>query len=413
MRIIHTSDWHLGNRLLGHSRQEEFQQFLDWLLEQMKEQRADVLLVSGDIFDTATPGETARQQYCDFLSRADQTGCKYVILTAGNHDSALQLDATNPLLERYHCNLVTRLTHENVATCLIPVASRDGKEQALVCAVPYLHVRDVALPAALDDEEGRRTAYPRGIAQLYEEVGKLAAAWKQEHPGCPIIGMGHLAVNGIDKTASTHDIVGTLSTVSADIFPEVFDYTALGHIHRPSMADIRHRYCGSPLAMGMDEGTYQHNILLMETQGTDYSTIEIPVPAFTQMAQCRCASEKELHDCVQGLLEQYALHHRPIWLELTYAGADISMELVRTYLAEALPVDNGHHFYAVKDYGACAGLVCSNTGENADETLQDYSPKTLFERKFSEFLAEHPEIDTEQQEAVRELFLSLLPEIKP
>lgn len=410
MRIIHTSDWHLGNRLLGHSRQDEFQQFLEWLLKQMKELQADALLVSGDIFDTANPPEAARQQYCDFLARADETGCRHIIITAGNHDSPPQLEATRPLLARYHCSLVTRLTHEDAQKCLIPVASRDGREQALVCAVPHLHVRDVALSAALEDEEGRRTAYTRGIARLYGQVGELAAEWKTGHPGRPVIGMGHLTVSGIEKTASTLDIVGTLSSVSADIFPAAFDYTALGHIHRPSQTDSRHRYCGSPLAMDMDEGAYRHNILLLETRGTECRATEIPVPAFTQMAQCRCNSQEELHACVQGLLEQHALHHHPVWLELTYAGADISIELVRSYLAEHLPADQGHQTFAAKDPSACTGLSRNSAGGGADETLQNYTPETLFERKLTEFIAEHPEIDDAKQQAVRELFRSLLPE---
>lgn len=410
MNIIHTSDWHLGNRLLGYSRQEEFRQFLEWLLGQMKEQRADVLLISGDVFDSANPGDAARKLYCDFLSRADETGCKQVIVTAGNHDSALQLEVTRPLLERYHCTVVTRLTHDTAASCLIPVTNAAGTEQALICAVPFLRVGDVALPAAAEDEEGRRTAYTRGIAQLYAEVGELAAAWKAEHPGCPVIGMGHLAVSGIEKTASTHDILGTLSTVNADIFPAAFDYTALGHIHRPSAADSRHRYCGSPLAMGMDEGAYQHNILFLQTLGADCSVREIPVPPFTQMVQCRCTCEADLHRCVAGLTEQHTLHHRPVWLEVLYAGGDMSMEAVRTYLAEQLPESDGHKTAAMKDITAAVHTSAAADAAAA-ETLQHYTPQGLFERRLNEYVTEHPELDADKQAAVRALFLSLLSDI--
>lgn len=408
MNIIHTSDWHLGNRLLGHNRQEEFRQFLDWMLEQMKACKADVLLISGDIFDSANPSDAARKLYSDFLSRADETGCKQVIVTAGNHDSALQLEVTAPLLERYHCRLVSRLTHDTAADCLIPVTDREGKEQALICAVPYLSVRDVALPAEADDEEGRRTAYTRGIAQLFAEVGEAAAAWKAAHPGCPVIGMGHLAVSGIEKTDSTHDIIGTLSTVSADIFPAAFDYTALGHIHRPSAADSAHRYCGSPLAMGMDEGAYEHHILLLETQGTDCRVRPIPVPAFTQMAQCRCDSEAALHRCVAELLEQHALHRRPIWLELLYSGGDISMDAVHSYLAEKLPEEAGHLCSAMRDIRALPAAAAGSEAAPAAESLQHYTPQSLFERRLREYAAEHPELDADKQAAVRELFLSLL-----
>lgn len=412
MNIIHTSDWHLGNRLLGHSRQEEFSLFLEWMLEQLKAQQADVLLISGDIFDTAMPGESARKLFCDFLSRADETGCGQVIMTAGNHDNALQLEAIRPLLERYHGKLITRLTAETAGDCLITVTDRSGQETALVCAVPFLRVCEVALPAALEDEEGRRTAYTRGMAHVYAKVGELAAEWKTTHPDCPVIGMGHLAVNGMEKTASTHDMLGTLSTVNTEIFPAAFDYTALGHIHRPSAADSRHRYCGSPLAMGMDEGAYPHHLLLLQTQGATYSIREIPVPPFTQMAQCRCHSEAELHACVEELLAQHALHRRPIWLELIYAGGDLSMEAVRTYLAEQLPETDGHRYTAMKDPTALARQAAGGADQTEpSETLQHYTPQGLFERRLCEFAAEHPELSDEKQAAMRALFLSLLPDL--
>ena len=87
MRILHTSDWHLGKMLLDTRRTEEFDKFSAWLLGVIKEKGVDVLLVSGDIFDTTTPSATAKKQYCDFLAQASEAGCRQVVITAGNHDS--------------------------------------------------------------------------------------------------------------------------------------------------------------------------------------------------------------------------------------------------------------------------------------------------------------------------------------
>lgn len=409
MKIIHTSDWHLGNRLLGHSRQAEFEQFLDWLLTQLKEQQADALLISGDIFDNGTPGENARKLYCDFLSRADASGCRHIIITAGNHDSVAQLEVASPLMERYHCRIVTHLRHDTAAECLIPLTDAEGRECALVCAVPYLRVGDVALPAAAEDEEGRRTSYTRGIAALYAAVGELAAAWKAAHPGCPVIGMGHLSVAGVQATASTHDIVGTLSTVGADIFPAAFDYTALGHIHKPSAdRSAKHQYCGSPLPMGMDEGSYEHKLLVVETQGTDCRVSELPVPSFTQMVLCRCDSEAELHVCAAELAARSREGAAPLWLEFVYTGGDMALSAVRNYLETALPESAVPCRLVRKEPRLHPAAALAETP--AETTLQHYTPQNLFERRLAEYAAEHPELTEERQAELRRLFLSLLPQ---
>lgn len=414
MKIIHTSDWHLGNRLLGCSRQQEFRRFLDWLLDRLREEQADALLLCGDVFDTGTPGENARALYCDFLSRADAAGCRHIIITAGNHDSVAQLAVTAPLLRRHHCHLVTRLTAETAADCLIPLTDAEGRECALVCAVPYLRVGDVALPADADDEEGRRTSYTRGIAATYAAVGRLAAEWKAAHPGCPVIGTGHLSVAGVIPTASTHDIVGTLSTVERDIFPAVFDYTALGHIHRPSAAgEGRQLYCGSPLPMNMDEGSYEHKLLVLETQGTDCRVRSIPVPVFTQIVQCRCGSEAELHTYAAEIEARCRREGTPLWLDFIYTGGDLPLSSVRRYLAEKLPESLVPQRLVHGDTRSTARPVpAAAAAEAPTDTLQDYTPELLFERRLAEYAAEHPELGEDKQEELRRLFRTLLPDLR-
>lgn len=409
MKFFHTSDWHLGNRLLGHSRSEEFRQFLNWLLEQMESEKPDALLISGDIFDTATPSESARELYCDFLSRADATGCRRIIVTAGNHDSAAQLEVTGPLLARYHSTLVARLTSKTAEDCLIPVTDAEGREKALICAVPYLRVGEVSLPAPADDEAARKSSYTRGIAAVYEAVGACAAAWKEANPGCPVIGMGHLCVTGIDKTASTRDIIGTDSSVNADIFPDVFDYTALGHIHKPSgEPDTRHRYCGSPLAMGMDEGAYEHKLLILETEGTRCRTRELPVPRFTQMVQRRCHSEEEVRRTAAELRELVRTEGHPLWLDMAYAGATPSVHAIRTLLTELLPEEEVPVTHVHPGDSAAPG---ERQAEPPETTLDNYSPLTLFERRMAEFAAEHPDLTDDKQADMRELFRSILAQL--
>lgn len=407
MKFFHTSDWHLGNRLLGQSRTAEFRQFLDWLLEQMEAERPDALLISGDIFDTGSPSEGARELYCDFLSRADATGCRRIIVAAGNHDSPSQLEVTSPLLKRYNSNLISRLRAKTAESCLIPITDENGEERALVCAVPFLRVSEVSLPSTEDDTEGRKTSYTRGIAAVYTAVGELAEAWKEAHPGCPVIGMGHLTVNGIDKTASTHDIVGTLSGVSADIFPAAFDYTALGHIHKPSgAADARARYSGSPLPMGMDEGQYEHSILIVETEGCRCRARALPVPRFTQMVQRRCGSEEDVRRLAAEVQEMVRTDGHPVWLELLYGGVTPSVSGVRALLSELLPEEVVPVRHVHRDPDAHTASAAHE--EEPEVSLDQYSPQTLFERRLGEYAAEHPDLTEAQQQELRALFSGVL-----
>ncbi|NRA85173.1 MAG: exonuclease subunit SbcD, partial [Gammaproteobacteria bacterium] len=110
MRIIHTSDWHLGHQLLGVSRQFEQQQFLNWLFEQLIEQRIDALLVAGDIFDSANPPAWAWQQLYRFLAKVKQQLPNLdLVLVAGNHDSPSKLDAPDHLLKAFDIHLIGSL----------------------------------------------------------------------------------------------------------------------------------------------------------------------------------------------------------------------------------------------------------------------------------------------------------------
>lgn len=409
MKIFHTSDWHLGNTLLGYSRLKEFEDFLNWLLEQMEREKPDALLICGDVFDTPTPSDGARELYCDFLSRADATGCRHIIVTAGNHDSAAQLEVTRPLLERYNCTLVTRLTTASADTCLVPLKDAAGQEKALICAVPYLRVAEVSLPAPAEDEEARKSSYTRGIAAVYEAVGQHAEAWKANHPDCPVIGMGHLCVTGIDKTASTRDIIGTESSVNADIFPAAFDYTALGHIHKPSGApDTRLRYCGSPLPMGMDEGRYGHKLLIIETEGCRCRTRALPVPRFVQMEQRPCSSEEDLRRTAAELRELVRTEGRPVWLELPYAGAVPTLSAVRTLMHELLTKDEMPVLHVRRDDKTPAHS--ERQAEAPETTLDNYTPLNLFERRMAEYAAEHPDLTPEKQAEMLEMFRTLLAE---
>lgn len=402
MRFIHTSDWHLGNRLMDQSRHDEFAAFLEWLLGVMREKQAEALLVSGDIFDTSTPGNDTLALYYDFLSKADATGCRAIIITGGNHDGALQLQAPAPLLGRYHARVVSRLKPQDMPDCLVTLRNADGSPAALVCAIPYLREQDVALSSDSDDEEARNTAYVRGIAEVYKEAARLAQEWKAERPGLPAIAMGHLAAKGAEATKSTRRLIGKLDVVDCNIFSEVFDYVALGHIHKGyAMDNGRICYCGSPLAMGMDEAEYPHRVELVDISPQGLSVEHIETPRFVGFADVTCASADELAALPGKLREKYAaIGNRPIWLELVYTGGDMGGQALRERLQETLDSGIVPVLKARCDHGG-GGIFEAAQEEGA--SLSFYSPENVFEMKLKQWEEANP-LDDGKRTMLRELF---------
>ncbi len=396
MRILHTSDWHIGNRLMEQSRLGEHAAFLDWLLATLREQQVEALLICGDVFDSTTPGDSARELYCDFLSRVDATGCRTTIITAGNHDSVQQLKVTAPLLARHHARVQPRLRPEDAADCLIPLHDAAGREAALVAAVPFLRVADVARRVAADEAEARQLAYTNGMADTYAAVAEAAKAWRAADAAraeLPLIAMGHLTVSGASVSDSTRPvIIGSVEAVSSGMFDPVFDYVALGHLHKPAvLAGGRIRYCGSPLPMGFDEAALPHELLLVDIAPGRCCITPIPVPRFALYEEASCSSQAEVEALLTRLKEEAEAPCRaqegaaplPVWLKLTYSGGDQSLRELHTALAERAEACHLRGFRCMR----AEGLLPSTNSSLSDElpSLREMKPHQLFARRLAEW----------------------------
>ncbi len=406
MKIIHTSDWHLGDRLLEKSRREEFRAFLDWLLEQMQQRGVESLLVSGDIFDTRDPGAGALELFTDFLSRADSTGCRQVIMTAGNHDGAPVLEAARPLLERYHAVLVSRLNKDTAAECLVPLCGAGGEPEALVCAVPFLRPAEVSRAVGEEALAAGANPYPLGVQDVLEAVGEHARQWRAEHPGLPVLGMAHLTVCGAERSAAVQDIVvGSIEAVAQEAFPEVFDYVALGHIHKGYSPDgARLRYSGSPLPMGMDETSYTHHVLLLDVSPQGVSVEKIPVPIFTYHTKEVCSTAEELA-ALPGKLAELSAYHGgvPVHLELHYHGSGV--DNLASWAAENLAPELVPHFKT--SMWRPGSRVLDNT-EVYGDTMP--TPEEVFERKLAAYCEAGEELSEEEKQSLRALFTAVYTE---
>jgi exonuclease SbcD len=299
MKILHTSDWHIGRRLHEQLQDYEQEKFLKWLLKYINENNIDVLLVSGDVFDTAYPSAQSMTLFYDFLGNLlKNTACKHIVVTAGNHDSPGTLESPKELMRYFSINMVGK-AGVDVSDEILSLKVND--EELVVAAVPYLRDRDIrrAVTGLTFDEIEQR--YRTALINHYRDIAKLI---EENHNSDSLkIAMGHLFAIGAQPSETEQRIyVGGLGDITAGDFPGIFDYIALGHLHRPQKVDGKEhiRYSGSPYVMSFSETGYEKKVVVIETENNIIQSIdEITVPVFRKvhrlsgtLEECRRILEK-------------------------------------------------------------------------------------------------------------------------
>lgn len=291
MRILHTADWHLGARLIERERVEEHAAFFDWLIEVLRTERINALLLSGDVFDAANPPQNAVSLYFDFLKRLADLQTVKTVITGGNHDSASYLNAPRELLRRFEVHVFGHADGTN----LVDLGG------AVVAAVPFLRERDLRQAGQGESQGAVQEQVRRAIRNHY--ASQLQAA-RELAAGRPVLAMGHLTVLGATTSDSERDIhVGNLGAVGADIFSG-FDYTALGHLHRPQKAGGQEnaRYSGSPIALSFSEAADAKSVVILETSDNggipwESSRLELlPIPSRQSLVRTKTTRETLTED---------------------------------------------------------------------------------------------------------------------
>jgi len=334
MKVLHTSDWHLGRSLYGQKRYTEFGQFLDWLGETIVSEQIDALLVAGDIFDTSAPSNRAQSLYYQFLCRVAASTCRHIIVIAGNHDSPTFLDAPRELLRSLDVHVIGAAT-DTIDDEILLLKDADGCPELLVCAVPYLRDRDIRLVEAGESIADKDHKLLEGIRSHYQQVAALAESQRQALGlDIPIIAMGHLFTAGgqtIDGDGVRELYVGSLAHVNASMFPPCIDYVALGHLHVPQKISGSEfmRYSGSPLPMGFGEATQEKSVCLInfttegKAEGSTQPSVELlPVPVFQQLRKVSGDWNK-----LSTQLATLAAAKQPVWLEIIYTGEELISDL--------------------------------------------------------------------------------------
>ncbi|RQO68272.1 exonuclease subunit SbcD [Aquitalea sp. FJL05] len=378
MRILHTSDWHLGQHFMGRSRQAEHQALIDWLLLQVTQQAIDAVLLAGDIFDTGAPPSYARELYNQLVVRLHEARCQLVLL-GGNHDSVATLEESRPLLAYLGCTVVPAVA-EDLSLQLLTLRNRQGQPAALLCAVPFIRARDVMQSQAGHSAEEKQQGLQQAIAAHYQALYQLALQ-ERSRLGLPlpILASGHLTTVGASSSESVRDIyVGALDAFPTNAFPP-FDYIALGHIHRPQQVGGQShiRYSGSPLALSFDELGQGKQMLLLELQDAAIASISpLTVPCFQPL----CSLRGTLADLQQSIAAVLAATPagQTLWLEVVVEGDDYLSDLQARIqnMLEGQPAELLRLRRARSQ--AVAGLSAQRS------TLDELTPAEVFERRLQQ-----------------------------
>ena len=398
MRILHTSDWHLGQHFMGKTRQAEHQAFCAWLLEQVRGHEVDVLLIAGDVFDTGAPPSYAREQYYRLVVDLRDAGCALVVL-GGNHDSPAMLGESRSLLAQLGTQVVPGVGVDPAEQVLV-LRDRTGVPGAILCAIPFIRPREVMASQAGQSAQDKQQSLQQAIAEHYQALYQLALSQREAlGSALPIIATGHLTTVGASASESVREIyVGSLEAFPTSAFPPA-DYIALGHIHRPQkVGGLEHiRYSGSPIALSFDEARQQKEVLLLDFDAAALQSITpLPVPVFQPMASLR-GSLKELTGAIATAAQQ-GTPECPVWLEVQVSTDDYLSDLQSRInaLCEGLPVD-------VLRIRRERGTATASLASEARETLDELSVEDVFSRRLQQ-----ETLDEDDSQRLQELYRQVL-----
>lgn len=255
MKILHTSDWHLGQVFYGYDRTDENKYFLQQIKAIALEEKPDAFLLSGDIFDVSNPSSAIIKVFNDFI--IDLNKCvpdMTICVISGNHDSASRIDSNHSLWDSLGINIISKIERKdrrfNFRNNIIVIPNK-----AIIAAIPFIN------RAFLTFENKEEMPEKLFYKEMFNEISEV------NHTGLPVIVMSHLGVEKYSNQQEGLATIGYVNNVGCDIFDNKADYVALGHIHRPQMIDKegRIRYSGSPLAINFDE-EYEHTVSVVSIE---------------------------------------------------------------------------------------------------------------------------------------------------
>ena len=322
MRILHTSDWHLGRSLEGRSRQAEQEDFITEICQIADEQAVHLVLIAGDVFDTFNPPAWAEQLFYDALHRLAQGGKRSVVVIAGNHDSPDRLSAVRPLAQSQGIVIMGAPQAEGLELVgngqavaggpgWLELAVPDCPQRAVLALLPYPSESRLGKRLSEELEEySLRDAYSQVVNEIFQAH---AANYRADTVN---LAVSHLFVQGSAGTESERPIeIGGACTVAVEHLPAQAQYIALGHLHRPQQvkrAPAPAYYSGSPLAYSFSEANHSKVVYLVDVEPGQAAAVT-PIPLTAGIPLQRWVCEGGLTEVWQRI---EAAQARPAWVDL-------------------------------------------------------------------------------------------------
>ena len=381
VRFFHTSDWHLGQFFYNHSRQFEHEQFLAWLLLQIKEKQPHALFIAGDIFDVINPASAAQKQLYQFLADAhDIAPHMQTLMIAGNHDSGYRIEQVEPLLEKYNAKTVG-VIHKNtdgqvdLERLLVPIYDENKKIIAWCLTLPFLR------PAEITGFNEQTTNSKNAIAYLHQQL--ISAAKNKKSDDQALILMSHAHMQGGETSDSERPIIiGNEEALSTTLFDDVIDYVALGHLHKPQKVSQEHiRYSGSPIPLSFSEINYKHQVVEVTIDPTkiDDSRFKfetLPIPRSVQLHKIKGELNEvftKLKALSSGEIDN--IDHRE-YVDIEYHADVPPQPNLRQQFEDALPKGRYRLVRISRQYLASE----KNDDSAAQMSLEPPTPEKLFQQ---------------------------------
>ena len=330
MKILHSADWHLGKLLENRTRYDEQRHFIDEIVEIIKKENIDMVIIAGDIYDTSNPSATAETMFFDAMVKLTLERTVPIVLISGNHDSPLRLLAGSDMLKEYGVFIAAGqlqdfdmnfgayhiCSDENGAV----IIDKNG-EKAVIAPLPYVSDKRInEMIHSLGDDGENSLSYSDKVKELME---KLSRGFREDTINVVV---AHLfTMDGLESTSERKIQLGGSYAVDVNAFPEKADYIALGHLHKPQTVpglDKRGFYSGSPIAYSKDESVYAKAVNIVELKkGSDMEIQKLPLSCIKPIEVYKCNSiEEAIEKCkINAGIESYVYidikSDRPLLME--------------------------------------------------------------------------------------------------
>ena len=401
IRILHTSDLHIGKRLYEKELAEDQQLFFGWLTTLIEKEKIDALIIAGDIFDVANPSSESRKMYYELLVKLSRLKCK-VIITGGNHDSPSMLGAPGELLRELDIHVTGGLP-DDPCEMLTLVKGADGNPALVIASVPFIRDADLRRHAPDESYEDRLETIRAGIISIYSD---LAARCEKLYSGIPAIAMGHFFVKGGTLSESEREIqVGNLAAIESGRLPSLFSFYALGHLHNPQSPDGGRRihYSGSPVKLSFSERDNTNRVLIYTLEKGDITVTSLPVPPSRNLIKLT-GTVSSIKEEINRLVPDDGLLTTLLELDATEENEDPARRseletLVSEFSHESMEIIKSRIRFLNKTSGT-ADIY------DADTSIEEMKPSEVFERRM-----ENDKLDEKTVLMLKEAFAELLGEV--